>query len=215
MGSSRTRLGPNPVLLIARVARAGVYFIGVLWILALFSVSFTALAAIFSVAALAVSLSLQDLLKNLIAGIYLLAERPFHIGDRITVSGVTGVIDDIEMRVTYLHTDEGERVIMPNQTVFTNVIVNNTVAGGRTCVLSIEAPRATTTEQIQTAVSEMAKEAHGVAAKVRPKLDLIGSTADTVKWRLRLWLPEGSDTSDVLQSLVTSLPGATIDSGAT
>jgi small-conductance mechanosensitive channel len=210
-GLQKTRLGPNPILLISRLSRAAIYFIGVLWILGLFSIPFTALAAIFSVAALALSLSLQDLLKNLIAGVYILAERPFHIGDRITVSGVTGVIDDIEMRVTFLHTDDGERVIMPNQTVFTNVVVNNTVSGGRTCQLSIETPRTVTLEQVQTAVMEATKTLHGVAAMARPRLEPMGATADTIKWRLRLWLPEGSSTSDLIISLLDSLPAATID----
>src|SRR5579872_2543108 len=158
---SKTTVGANPTVLIARAARAAVYFLGIIWILAIFSVSFTALAAVVSVTALALSLSLQDLLKSLIAGIYLLAERPFHIGDRITVAGVTGVIDDIQMRATFLHSDRGERIVMPNQTVFTQVIVNNSVAGGRAVYLTLVAPRSTAVDHIQAAVTQCVEPLQG------------------------------------------------------
>lgn len=209
-GLARTSLGPNPTVLLARVARSGVYFIGLLWVLAIFSVSFTALAAVVSVAALAISLSLQDLLKNLIAGIYLLAERPFHIGDRITVSGVTGVIDDIQMRVTYLRSDGGERIVMPNQTVFTQIVVNNTVAGGFPFMLMLEFPRSILAEEIQTLVAKVASGLSVPSARSVPQLEPAGATPETTSWRLSLWLSDEGAASEMIAGLMVAAPQASI-----
>jgi small-conductance mechanosensitive channel len=212
---AKTSIGLNPTVLIARAARAGVYFLGGLWALGIFSVSFTAIAAVVSVAALAVSLSLQDLLKSLIAGIYLLAERPFVIGDRITVAGVTGVIDDIQMRATYLHSDQGERIVLPNQSVFTQVIVNNSVAGGRTISVGLELPRATDKASIQTGVETALDAMPGpvTAPNFTPKLFPVGATAERTQWRLTVWLPEGIDPGDLALALIQQLSEATIDAG--
>ena len=212
-GLARTSVGPNPTVLIARSARAAAYFLGIVWILAICSVPFTALAAFVSVTALALSLSLQDLLKSLIAGIYLLAERPFHIGDRITVGSTTGVIDDIQMRATFLHSDQGERIVMPNQSVFTQVIVNNTVAGGHTTTLSLDVPRATTSEQIAAVVGQAIQSLPGVASHMRPKLEPVGATSDATRWQLLVWLPEGTSPSELIIALMNALPTATIAIG--
>ncbi len=206
----RSGLGPNPSLLIARTVRFATWVLGCLWILAIFSVPFTALAAVVGVATLAISLSLQDLLKNLIAGIYLLAERPFHIGDRITVSGVTGVIEDIQMRVTYLRSDHGERVVMPNQTVFTQVIVNNTVAGAVTRSVSIQAPTSLTPDEVRQRVGQAVQGVPGVATSPQPVLEAVSMGGETSTWLLTLWLGLEQDYTVVLLALGKALPEATV-----
>lgn len=206
----RTTLGPNPTILLVRLTRVTIWLLGLLWILAIFSVPFTALAAVVGVTALAISLSLQDLLKNLIAGIYLLAERPFRIGDCITVSGVTGVIDDIQMRVTYLHTDEGEKIVMPNQTVFTQVIVNNTVGGSKVACLSLEAPRSMASDDLKKKALTAVADVPSLAIDRRPRLESVGVTPDTTKWSLYVWLKPQEGVSEVVLALGQALPEATI-----
>src|SRR5439155_23779281 len=73
----------------------------------------------FGYLALAYSLAFQDILKNFIAGLFMLVERPFRLGDEITVDNHTGIVENIEMRATTLRTSEGEQVITPNSLVYT------------------------------------------------------------------------------------------------
>src|SRR5579864_4627752 len=93
----------NVAKLLARFLWASLWAVGFLLILNLVGVGLTPLAAFVGIAGLAASLSLQAVLQNLIAGIYLLAERPFAIGDFIAVVGPTGAnhegeVEDIQMR---------------------------------------------------------------------------------------------------------------------
>jgi small-conductance mechanosensitive channel len=74
----------------------------------------------------AVSLSLQDVLKNFVAGLYLLAEQPFLPGDRIRVVGEEGRVEKIDIRTTLLRNDRAEQVLIPNFKVFTEVVGNKT-----------------------------------------------------------------------------------------
>lgn len=211
---TRSRMGPNPAALLARLTRVTVWLVGLLWILGIFQVPFTALAAIVSVTALALSLSLQDLLKNLIAGIYLLAERPFHIGDCITVSGVTGVIDDIQMRVTYLHDDHGQRIVMPNQTVFTQVIVNNTVLGIQGASLTVEAPRSLDPEEIPNRVLRALSSVSSLEERPQPLILPISVSPDSTKWNLSFSLKPNHDLAEALLTLGKEIPEATISQPA-
>jgi small-conductance mechanosensitive channel len=88
-----------------------------------FQVQVATITAIIGSVGLALSLSSQDLLKNFIAGIYILLERPFGVGDRITIGNYTGRVEFVDLRTTKLRTDEGQEVIVPNTVFLSQVVV--------------------------------------------------------------------------------------------
>src|SRR5258708_27818871 len=67
---------------------------------------------------LAIGLAFQDLLRNILAGIFLLVERPFRIGDVITVGDLTGSVQTIELRTTALRLGDGRLAVLPNLSAF-------------------------------------------------------------------------------------------------
>lgn len=119
----RARVHPSAILALGLVARYGILILGVIFALAILGIELSALASVVGLGTVALSVSLQDILRNFIAGIYLLIERPFQIGDVIEVNGLRGVITDVELRTTILRSPEGERVIVPNLVLFTSVVV--------------------------------------------------------------------------------------------
>jgi len=65
------------------------------------------------------SFGVQDLLKDYVSGYYVLFERNFRIGDRISLEGVgSGTVTDVKLRVTLLQTDSGDLVVVPNSELF-------------------------------------------------------------------------------------------------
>ena len=66
----------------------------------------------------------QDTLGNLIAGLALNTERPFQIGDWVTVSGNTGRVVDTTWRATRLRTKAEDYIIIPNASIARDAIVN-------------------------------------------------------------------------------------------
>ena len=66
---------------------------------------------------------MQDVLKNVFAGIYLLIERPFRPGDTIKVRDFVGRVETVDLRTTTLRSD-GEIVYVPNAILFSEVLVN-------------------------------------------------------------------------------------------
>lgn len=74
---------------------------------------------------LAVGLGAQDLIRNLIAGVLILFERPFLVGDMVEIDGHYGEVQDIGLRATKLKTFDDNLVTLPNALVFNQAISNS------------------------------------------------------------------------------------------
>ncbi len=93
-------------------------------LLALWGVTWSGILAAISIGTLGILLGVQDVLKSLIGGIFLLIEKPYSIGDRIQVRDVTGRVIGIELRTTVIRSDGGHRIVAPNSIVFTDTMTN-------------------------------------------------------------------------------------------
>ncbi len=83
-----------------------------------------------------ITFALQDLIKNLVAGVYLLGERPFEIGDLVTISPHTGEVKDINMRATTLRLVTGEEMIVPNALLFDGIVTNQSSYKERQAIIN-------------------------------------------------------------------------------
>src|SRR5437868_9672206 len=124
---ARSRAQANVTILLGNLAQVLVIFLGIPGALAIYTRdAFGWILTSFSVIGLVVGLSLQDILKNFFAGIWVLVERPFRIGDTIEVGGATGVVEEIAFRTTMLKTADNREVIVPNGVFMTGSVVNLT-----------------------------------------------------------------------------------------
>jgi small-conductance mechanosensitive channel len=99
----------------------------ILAILNEFQVQVATITAIIGSVGLALSLSSQDLLKNFIAGVYILLERPFVVGDEVTLASYAGRVEFVDLRTTKLRTSEGQEVIVPNTMIMSQVVTRKSV----------------------------------------------------------------------------------------
>jgi small conductance mechanosensitive channel len=86
----------------------------VLAVLSQFGIQTTSLIAVLGAAGLAVGLALQGTLSNLAAGVMLLIFRPFRIGNKVQVGGITGTVTELSLFWTELVTDDKVQIIVPN-----------------------------------------------------------------------------------------------------
>ena len=66
----------------------------------------------------------QNIVGNLISGVFLMIEKPIKIGDQVEISGTSGFVTDIRIISTLIRTYDGLLVRIPNQQVFTTNITN-------------------------------------------------------------------------------------------
>lgn len=79
--------------------------------------------------ALAISLSAQESLNNIISGLFITLFKPFEVGDRVTLvnEGITGNIEDITLRHTIIRTFTNTRIVIPNSVINKDVIENSDI----------------------------------------------------------------------------------------
>jgi small-conductance mechanosensitive channel len=97
-----------------RVVLVAVLFTVVLFVFTLWDWSITPFLGLGTVIAAAVGFGAQDLVKDFLAGFFILMEDQFHVGDTVTIAGVTGTVEDIQLRVTLLRDLEGNQHFVPN-----------------------------------------------------------------------------------------------------
>ncbi len=82
-------------------------------------------ASIGTISGLVVGFASQNIIGNIIAGLYLAILRPFKLGDEITAFSNTGIIFDIGLISTKLYTSDNKIVLVPNSSLVTTTIVLN------------------------------------------------------------------------------------------
>ena len=76
-----------------------------------------------TITAIVIGFASQNVLGNLISGLYLAIIRPFRIGEKVTMFGNTGIIYDIGLMYSRLRTDEGDIILAPNTSMVTTTII--------------------------------------------------------------------------------------------
>jgi len=127
------------------------------------------------VSTVAIGLAFQDILRNILAGIWLLLERPFRLGDNITVADQSGTVQDIQLRTTTLRTGDGRLAVLPNLTAFSNPVINATTYSLRQFTVGVRlddpADLASAIRAARGALSDVTALADRPEASVRPQLD--------------------------------------------
>lgn len=178
-GLARTAIDRNVATLAANGVTIVTYVVAVTIVLALLGASWTALGAVLGAGTVAITLAMQDVLRSFVAGVYLLVERPFAIGDRIRVREIEGQVDAIDLRTTALRTAAGERVLVPNATVFAEIVTNRSAAGGERATLTVTgltAPLVGLPEAVREALVGVA----GVGAR-EPEVRVVAAGSEGVE----------------------------------
>ncbi len=182
------RIDVQVSLLVTRLIYLGTVLLGFIGFFSLWTGNPTFVFGSFGIFALAFSLAFQDILKNFLAGIFLLLERPFRIGDEISVDGRTGVVETVEIRTTTLRTPDGEEVLIPNSRVYTETIVNRSRYPTRLFTLTAKVPAGMPLDGLTDAVQERLGSRSEVVRDPAPRVVLQPSIDGGVTLEVRYWL---------------------------
>ncbi len=120
--------------LIRRLITAAIVLFGVMLALSQFegiTRVATGILASSAVLGIVVGFAARQTLANAIAGILLAITQPIRIGDLVTFEENTGTVEDVRLTYTYLRSDDGRRIIIPNERLAQNTIENHTIIDPR------------------------------------------------------------------------------------
>ena len=165
--------------------------IAVMVVASALGINITSLVALLSVAGVALSLALQGLLANVFSGITILINRPFAVGDTVTVSGRTGVVRSIGLFNTSILTLDNCLVHIPNGDITSSVIENGTAMEKRRISVSVETSYDCKTELVREALLEAAANSSMILEDPAPVAVLASFGASNIVYTVHAWCNAG------------------------
>ncbi|HLT59540.1 MAG: mechanosensitive ion channel family protein [Limnochordales bacterium] len=211
---ARTGAERHVVRLLERAVGYGFILLGIVTALGTVGVDLTALVATLGVAGFAISFAFQDIFGNFLAGVLIMLQRPFKLGDRVAVAGAEGVIEDIRIRDTLVRVDDGRLIVVPNKNILNGTITNFTANK----VHRVEAEVTLSGKSLDELRQACLDVVHGVpaVAKEPPPEVLAGKVAGgTVTVYVRCWVDTQGRTqadarAEVVEALHKGLPEASV-----
>ncbi len=186
--------------LLAKFARYAVLAITVVAVLGQFGVQTTSLIALVGATGLALGLALQGTLANVASGVMLLILRPFKVTDSIAVGDAKGVVREISLFRTALVTDDGLYVSIPNSTIFSGTIINNSRETIRRANFTVDIDRGEDIGAGLNPVRELLEGDTRVLKPPKPDVQVDSLAGPAVTLSVRAWLRNanfGSQQSDL------------------
>lgn len=203
---------------IAALAGNGVTVLGAIIcasiILSVLGVPTSAVITSFGLATAGIVLAFQDVLKNFIAGIYLLVERPFTIGDRVKVRDAEGSVEEVDIRTTALKTDAGVIILVPNNVIFTEIVTNRSASGIGHATLTLTNVSGTP-DEISAKARDTIQKLDTLVAQPAPQTKIVGLVDGAAEMQIEFWYRGlHNPASEAIAALGERFPGAKITSGS-
>ncbi len=103
---------------------------------------------------LALGLGAQTLVRDLIGGFFILVEEQFHVGDVVTIGAVTGTVERMTLRATYLRDLDGSVHLVPNGEMR---IISNLTRGWSRAVVDVTVPSQSDTGRLVALLEDVCR----------------------------------------------------------
>ena len=115
----------------SKVAKALIYIIAGFILITELGYNLGGLATGLGISSVVIALAAQDIAKSFLAGISIISDRPFEIGDYITVGDLSGTVEDITFRTTRIRNADNQVIVLPNSVLTDNNIINSSKRDSR------------------------------------------------------------------------------------
>ncbi|ACB50833.1 hypothetical protein cce_1483 [Crocosphaera subtropica ATCC 51142] len=176
-------------LLLAKATHVLVWVAGILFaaVVAFPGLRLGDIIATLGLSSVAIGFAFQDIFKNFLAGILLLAQEPFRINDQIIVENYEGTVESINIRTTQIRTYQGERILLPNSTVFTSAVQVRTAFNYRRTDLGVGVDYNTSLPQAKSILLRIVHDLEGILEHPEPEVDLVSFGDSSIDLIVRYW----------------------------
>lgn len=186
-GLEKSHLEKAAHSLILSLAKVAMYILLGLSVASSLDIDVTGIVALASVLTLAVSLSLQNMLTNVIGGFTILSTHPFHSGDYVEIAGQSGTVQEINMTYTRLATFDNKLISIPNSAVVAAQIVNYSAADTRRVDIPVSASYDAPTQKVIDALV-LAGTMDNVLLTPAPSACVSSYGDSAIAYTLRVWV---------------------------
>ena len=150
-------------------------------------ISPASLVAVLGAGGAAIALALKDSLSNVAGGIIILITKPFSRGDTIEIGEITGVVDNIDLLTTQLHTFDNKLITVPNGTVTNSVLINYSGADKRRVDCTFGISYETDISEAKGILARVAASHPEILNDPEPLIGVSSHGANAVQLDLKVW----------------------------
>jgi small-conductance mechanosensitive channel len=198
-------------ILLTKTAQVGVWTLGILLacVVAFPGLALGDIIATLGIGTVAIGFAFQDIAKNFLAGIILLVEEPFRMGDEVVIDDYQGRVEQISIRTTEIRTYEGEKILLPNATVFTNAVRVKTAYTSRRTDLAVGVDYNTSLAEASEVLLGAIASVSGVFSEPSPEVDLVEFGDSSINLVVRYWtLPQQKQARQVKTKAILAIKTA-------
>jgi small conductance mechanosensitive channel len=186
--AERRQTDPELTLVLRKITRWGTILLGSVVALQQVDFDLTAFVAGLGILGFTIGFAIQDVSKNFIAGLLLLLQQPFDIGDAIKVAEFSGTVANVDLRATEIRTFDGVQVLIPNADVFTSAIVNYSRTNRRRIDINVGVAYESDLEFVRETALEAIGGIAGVLTDPAPMLIYNNLGPSTVDFTIYYWV---------------------------
>lgn len=188
------------------VSRYAIVLVGVVVGLGLLGLRWGQLQWMAAALTVGLGFGLQEIFANFVSGLILLFERPFRVGDVITVNNLDGTVTRIRTRATTLVDFENKEIVVPNKTFITGQLVNWTLSDETTRItIKVGVDYGTDPNLVHRLLQQAAAENPRVLSERPPTSWLLNFGASTLDFELRIFVGTIGDRLAVRNEINTRL----------
>ena len=155
---------------------------------------------------LAVGFAAQDLIGNFVAGVFIMKDEPFTVGDWIEWDGNEGVVREIQLRVTKLDTFDNEQVTVPNSDLADTAVINHEANDLRRVSVGFGIGYDDDIEQARNAIVDEGSRIDGVLEDPAPAAPVTELGDSAVVLSGRIWIDTSeSDYAEIRSQFVETI----------
>jgi len=153
--ATESKMDDQLLPIVRKLAQIAVVMVTIVYILSKLNINVAALIAGLSIGALALALAAQDTVKNLIGSVMIFIDKPFQVGDFVTIDGQEGTITEVGFRSTRIMLLDTSIVSIPNGNVANITVMNLGVRKMRLMNVLIGVTYDTSPEKIEAYIAEL------------------------------------------------------------
>lgn len=192
--TSSDKIEPTVARFLSNIIKYALWVVVAITVLTQFGVQTTSIIAALGGLALAVGLALQGTLSNVAAGVMILIQRPFRVGEYITAGTVAGTVQAIGLFTTEVLQLDGLYVMVPNNELWNKAVVNHSRMPTRRFELLVNIAYEDDLKAARAAMLALAEADPRVLAEPPPAAFVAALADNSVRLGLRVWCK----TSDYL-----------------
>ena len=147
------------------------------------------IVALLAGSGLAIGMAFSGSLQNFAGGIMILVFKPFRVGDYVEFPNCTGTISSIEMTSTFIISDNGETIVLPNGTIFNGMLINHSKLCKKRVVWNISVAYGSNIELVRATALALLESNPDVLKEENPPTVVISNLGDSaVIVSIRCWV---------------------------